>query len=116
MRRKGEEAGPFRLPTMRSIMSTNRPADPLRALLAQLGSVLHTAKGWQASCPAHDVKVPSLSLSLSKDGETILVKCHAGCTTEAVLAAVGMELRDLFRGPWLHPPRPPKVEGGITRT
>ena len=103
-------------------MSSNRPADPLRALLAQLGHVRQTTKGWQASCPAHDDRAPSLSIALSKDGEAILVKCHAGCTTEAVLAAVGMQLRDLFRGPWLHPPRqrlqpaaPPKIEGVVTR-
>jgi hypothetical protein len=99
-------------------MSSDRSPDPLRALLADLGHVKQTAKGWQARCPAHDDHVPSLSIALSQNGETILVKCHAGCSTEAVLAAVGMKLRDLFRGPWLHPPRlrpSAPVEGVITR-
>lgn len=42
--------------------------------------------GWVACCPAHEDRSPSLSIS---DGEKgIVVKCHAGCTQESVLAAL----------------------------
>jgi putative DNA primase/helicase len=37
-----------------------------------------------ARCPAHGDKSPSLSISIGRDGRT-LVKCHSGCTQEQVL-------------------------------
>ena len=43
-----------------------------------------TSSGWQASCPAHEDFTPSLSISDSDDG-IILVKCHAGCSQNAVI-------------------------------
>jgi hypothetical protein len=86
----------------------NYQPDPLRVLLARLGRVRQTPNGWEARCPAHEDKKPSLSVALSQDGETILLKCHAGCDTSAVLKAVGLQLRDLFRASWLAPSRPAK--------
>lgn len=49
------------------------------------------------TCPAHNDKVPSLHISL-KDN-TILLKCQAGCLTEDVLKALGIEMSDLFTKP-----------------
>jgi len=49
---------------------------------------------WQALCPAHDDKVPSLSIRL--DGEKILLHCHAECKTKDILRKVGCEDSDLF--------------------
>ena len=43
-----------------------------------------------ARCPAHPDKTPSLSISIGRDGRT-LVRCHAGCDQEQVIA----ELRRL---------------------
>jgi putative DNA primase/helicase len=40
-----------------------------------------------ARCPAHKDKAPSLSLSIGADGKT-LVKCHAGCSQDAVIGAL----------------------------
>jgi hypothetical protein len=54
-----------------------------------------SGKGWMAHCPAHQDHKPSLSLDEGADGRA-LVKCHAGCTLDAVLAALGMTRRDLF--------------------
>jgi hypothetical protein len=45
------------------------------------------ASGWTARCPAHDDRNPSLSISISKDGKT-LVHCHAGCSQPDVIAAL----------------------------
>lgn len=50
--------------------------------------------GYVAPCPAHEDKEPSLSFM---DGEKgVLVKCHAGCTTEEVCKAIGLTVKDLF--------------------
>jgi hypothetical protein len=43
--------------------------------------------GWMVRCPAHDDENPSLHLSIG-DSDKLLVKCHAGCAQDAVLAAL----------------------------
>lgn len=52
-------------------------------------------EGWTARCPAHDDARNSLSIGRGDDGRW-LVKCHAGCALDAVLAAAHLELADLF--------------------
>jgi hypothetical protein len=44
-------------------------------------------KGWKTHCPAHDDKDPSLSIAAGDNG-SIVAHCHAGCTQEAVIAAL----------------------------
>jgi putative DNA primase/helicase len=44
--------------------------------------------GFVAHCPSHDDRNPSLSITEAKDGR-MLFKCHAGCTQEDVLQALG---------------------------
>ncbi|MBI3877752.1 MAG: hypothetical protein HY300_17635, partial [Verrucomicrobia bacterium] len=51
--------------------------------------------GWTACCPAHEDRNASLSIGTG-EGECILLKCHAGCSAEAVVAALGLKLADLF--------------------
>ena len=64
-------------------------------LLAQLKGVRKTEPDqWEALCPAHDDHHPSLSVR-EENGRTLLY-CHAGCTTEAVVAALGLTMSDLF--------------------
>lgn len=65
----------------------------IHELLSRLGKVKKTAGGYAACCPAHDDKNPSLSVA-EKEGK-ILIKCFAGCATETVLAALGLEFGDL---------------------
>jgi hypothetical protein len=44
-----------------------------------------TLRGWLIRCPAHDEKRPSCSIA---DGDRgLLIKCFAGCSQEAVVAA-----------------------------
>ncbi len=64
-------------------------------ILAAFTGVKKTGKGWTAKCPAHEDHRASLSISQGNDG-TWLIKCHAGCGVDAVLAAAHLELRDLF--------------------
>ena len=53
-----------------------------------------TSNGWSASCPAHGDETPSLSIGAGDDGR-VLIHCHAGCSAEQVVAAVGMSMADL---------------------
>jgi hypothetical protein len=55
---------------------------------------------WVARCPAHEDRRPSLSVREVSDGR-VLVHCFSGCSVYQVVAAVGLELSDLF------PPRDP---------
>lgn len=76
-------------------MTQTAQGDPLDLILARLPGAKKHGERYLACCPAHDDKSPSLSLSRGKDGSA-LVHCFAGCETRDVLAAVGLELRDLF--------------------
>jgi len=53
-----------------------------------------SGRGWIVQCPAHDDRKNSLSLTESNG--KLLVKCQAGCATESVINAVGLQWRDLF--------------------
>jgi len=51
--------------------------------------------GWSARCPAHDDRRSSLSIGIGDAGR-ILLKCHAGCDLDDILAAAHLEHGDLF--------------------
>lgn len=64
--------------------------------LGNLGGVVSDNNGgWMACCPAHDDKNASLHVTLGNDGR-ILLKCHAGCETSAVLGAMGLTFKDIM--------------------
>jgi putative DNA primase/helicase len=63
-------------------------------VLARFRGVRRSGDGWVALCPAHEDRNPSLSIH-ERDGK-ILLHCHAGCSTEAVCAALGIDVRELF--------------------
>jgi 5S rRNA maturation endonuclease (ribonuclease M5) len=50
---------------------------------------------FQACCPSHEDRKASLSIGIGKDGK-ILLHCHAGCETDKILQALGLESKDLF--------------------
>jgi hypothetical protein len=60
-------------------------------------------KTW--TCPAHHDRNPSLALS--QGDQRALLLCRAGCKTEAVVAALSLEMRDLFDD---HPVPGPRTE------
>jgi hypothetical protein len=72
-------------------------------LLCRLAGVRKTGGStWLALCPAHEDRSASLSIRETRDGVT-LVHCFAMCESADVLAAVGLEFKDLY------PPREPGV-------
>lgn len=67
----------------------------LDTLLSRLQKVHRTGNDrWKACCPAHDDKSPSLAIR-DADGR-LLLHCFGGCSTEAVLSAVGLTFSDLM--------------------
>jgi Protein of unknown function (DUF3631) len=63
-------------------------------IIDKLKSVKKSANGWEARCPAHEDKHSSLSIA-HRDGRWLL-NCHAGCSVDAIVAAVGLKISDLF--------------------
>jgi len=72
---------------------------PLERLLSALRErecdPKQNGNGWSARCPAHEDRRPSLSIDEGDDGRA-LVRCHAGCTAEAIVAALGLRMEDLM--------------------
>jgi hypothetical protein len=68
---------------------------PVDLVLGRLEGVRERGEGYQALCPAHEDHEPSLSISQGEDGRA-LIKCFAGCETEDVVAALDLEMKDLF--------------------
>jgi hypothetical protein len=61
---------------------------------AALKGLRRSGSGYLALCPAHEDRSPSLSIR--EEGDRLLVHCHAGCSPQAVVAALGMQMSDLF--------------------
>lgn len=69
---------------------------PIDKVLERLDKVKSKgADKWQALCPAHNDKTPSLTITQCKDG-TVLVKCWCGCTAKEIVTAINLQLKDLF--------------------
>lgn len=68
---------------------------PVERVLSSLKKLRRSGKGWVALCPAHDDTAASLSISEGGDGR-VLLNCHAGCGTAAIVAALGLTMNDLF--------------------
>ena len=64
-------------------------------ILGRLKGVRESGDGsWVACCPAHDDSNPSMSVTV-RNGK-ILLHCHAGCQASEIVAAMGLEMKDLF--------------------
>ena len=70
---------------------------PIDILLARLDRPRKSGKGYTCRCPAHEDRSPSLSVSEGTDGR-VLIHCFGGCRADDVIAAVGLEWKDLFPG------------------
>ena len=68
----------------------------IESLISRLDGVKETGHGkYVARCPAHDDKSPSLAIKECSDGR-ILIHDFAGCETENVLAAIGLNFSDVM--------------------
>ncbi len=68
----------------------------MSTLLDRLEAVRETGSSrWIARCPAHDDSSPSLAVRELDDGR-ILLHDFGGCHVTDVLAALGMQMEDLF--------------------
>ncbi len=84
--------------------------EPIDRFLAKLGDAKRSANGWSARCPAHIDRKASLSVAEGSDGR-VLVKCHAGCSPETIVSAVGLTVADLFPiKPETHSSRSSKIK------
>lgn len=71
-------------------------------VLDRLDRVKQTGPGrWIARCPAHEDRSPSLSIRETDDGR-VLLHCFAGCDPGDAMAAIGLEMKDLFAQPLGH--------------
>ena len=68
----------------------------LEEVLTHFKKVRKCGNGYTARCPAHDDKNPSLSIKATNG--RILMHCHAGCDTEAIMDVIGLKMSDLFCG------------------
>jgi hypothetical protein len=69
----------------------------VEVFLGRLKGVRRSGDGWIARCPAHGDRNPSLSIC--ERDQKILLYCHAGCSVEAVCAAMRIRVSDLFAAP-----------------
>src|SRR5215212_6546325 len=77
---------------------------PVEKILERADGVRKMGSGWLVSCPRPDHgkgqgdRQPSVSVTEGDDGRA-LVNCHAGCETEVVVSAWGLDINDLFERP-----------------
>ena len=63
-------------------------------IIDKLGKVKRSGSRYMALCPCHDDRNPSLEVNWNE--RKAWIKCHAGCDDKAVLAALGLGIRDLY--------------------
>ena len=64
-------------------------------LLQRLTKVKGGRGHWTACCPAHEDRSPSLAITETDDGR-ILLKCFGGCSVQAIVGSISMDMTDLF--------------------
>ena len=74
---------------------------PFERITSQLENIIHTQNGQaRAICPSHESRNNTRTLAIKESDESsVLIHCFAGCSTAEVLAALGLELVDLFPKP-----------------
>jgi hypothetical protein len=79
-------------------LTTKMPAKLANLLdrLREQGEVRKAGDEWRTCCPAHADKNPSLFVGLGVDGTCILLNCKAGCDVGDIVAALDLEMGDLF--------------------
>lgn len=97
MRYRPASREPRRKPSTEPLPPINRVLFALTDAGCDWRPALRDADSWQANCPTHQDTRPSLQVTRNADG-SIWLKCWAGCSKEGILAALGLEWRDLWDG------------------
>ena len=75
----------------------NDGAEVIRELLLpKLEAIKPSAGSYMARCPAHDDGKASLHVSVGKT-QPVVLKCHAGCEPDDILAKLGLTWEDLCK-------------------
>lgn len=81
---------------------------PSELVLSKLSTAKPNGNGWKARCPAHEDRNPSLSITTGDDGRA-LIHCHANCSPDSIIEALGLKMADLMppirHSPGLNSPR-----------
>jgi hypothetical protein len=77
------------------VKQVKRSREAIDRVLGRLEAVKPSGNGYTALCPAHDDHNNSLSVAEGIDGRA-LIFCHAGCDIAEIVAALGLEVSDLF--------------------
>lgn len=106
-------------------MSIQSSQTPCQVLLSRLGGVRRrsyvptirgtpAANAYEALCPAHNDKNPSLSI-LERSDNSLTLRCWAGCSLDEILGALGLQRRHLFpaNGEHQSPYRERKNQEGV---
>ena len=82
-------------------MHPSNNSDPLKLVLSRLERVKRFRDCYVASCPVQGHgkgrgdKNPSLSIGIGDESQ-VLLRCHAGCSTDAIVAAIGLTHTDVY--------------------
>jgi len=68
--------------------------DPIDEVLQRLQGVRKQGGYWKAKCPAHEDRNPSLSVARGTE-QPVILKCQAGCTSDDIIAAIGLDWQSL---------------------
>jgi len=99
------------------VPSLTNTSEPVARVLSRVHEHLGTpakphGTGWRTRCPVHKGKSDSsLAIAQGNDGR-VLLNCFSGCTHDAIVAALGIEKRELFADAddsAAPPPRAPRL-------
>ena len=68
---------------------------PFELILSKFNKKHKAGDGFNVPCPTHHDEKASLHVS-EAPSKAALLYCHAGCRTEDIVAALGLEMKDLF--------------------
>jgi hypothetical protein len=85
----------------------------IHELLARCDHPRRSGDQWKVRCPAHEDLEASLVVREGDDGR-ILLKCHAGCSLESILAIWQLQKSDLFASPRRSAPSRKHIEAVYT--
>lgn len=68
----------------------------VQEVIRRCRSVAKQRWGWMARCPVHEDRRRSLSIRVAERTNDILLKCHAGCSYDSILSAIGLKRTDCY--------------------